>query len=171
MLDWNAVGPEELRELNKKYSDARIAEMYGVTVGQVRYKRKKFGVTLKNRLWENLLAQDADTMRPFNEFAREAMLEKPDIDAMAKAVTQYAFRSGVVEGMHADGKLTDADMKELNIFFSNRVAGILVKAFAGEWLQLLLLFDFYKTLSSDWDEVEPDVKEFEMEFARYTGRS
>jgi hypothetical protein len=167
MLDWDAISPQKLRDLNEKFSDKRIAEMYGVSVGKVRYKRKKFGITLKNRIWENIRSQDTATMQPFNDFARNALFENRDIDMLAKAVTQYAFRSGVVEDMHGDGKLSDADMKELNIFFSNRIAGILVKAFAGEWLQILLLFDFYKMLSADWDKVEPDVKEFDMLFEVY----
>jgi hypothetical protein len=167
MLDWNMIGSQELRELYGKFSDSRIAEMYNVSVGQVRYKRKKFGITLKSRIFEQLLAHDAETMQPFNDFARSALLEDPDIDMLAKAITQYAFRSGVVEDMHSEGKLTDADMKELNIFFANRMAGILVKVFAGEWLQISALADFYSTLSADWDRVEPDVKEFEPALAWY----
>jgi hypothetical protein len=106
-------------------------------------------------------------MRFFNDFARRALLENPDINVLAKAIAQYTFRSGVVENMHGEGKLSDADMKELNIFFSNRMAGILVKAFAGEWLQILLLFDFYRTLAAGWDRVEPDVREFELSFEMY----
>jgi hypothetical protein len=170
MLDWNAITPEELRELNEKLSDSRIAEMYRVSVGQVRYKRKKFGIKWTDRFQTLLYATEDDMLRGFNDYARKIILENPDVDMLAKAITQYAFRSGVVENMHGDGKLSDADMKELNIFFSNRVAGILVKAFSGEWLQILFLFDFYKTLAADWDEVEPDVKEFEMSFARYMRR-
>jgi succinate dehydrogenase flavin-adding protein (antitoxin of CptAB toxin-antitoxin module) len=166
MLDWNAITPQELRDLNEKLSDSRIAEMYGVSVGRVRYKRRKFGITWMDRLRTQFYARDADVMQKFNDSARKALLENPDVDMLAKAITQYAFRSGVVENMHVEGKLTDADMKELNIFFSNRIAGILVKAFADEWLQILFLFDFYKTLAADWDKVEPDVKEFEMGFAQ-----
>jgi hypothetical protein len=167
MLDWNAITPEELRELNARMSDSRIAEMYNVSVGRVRYKRKKFGITLMDRFRADLHAPTGETMRPFNDVARRMLLEAPDVDMLAKAITQYAFRSGVVEDMHGEGKLSDADMKELNIFFANRVAGILVKAFAGEWLQILLLFDFYKMLAADWDAVEPDVREFEFEIGQY----
>jgi hypothetical protein len=170
MLDWNAITPDELRSLNAKMSDGQIAEMYNVSVGRVRYKRKKFGITLVDRIWADLRAQNSETMLPFNDFARRVLLENPDIDMLAKAITQYAFRSGVVENMHGDGKLSDADMKELNIFFANRVAGILVKIFAGEWMQVLLLFDFYKTLAADWNAVEPDVREFELEFERQLRR-
>jgi hypothetical protein len=167
MLDWNAITPEELRDLNAKMSDSRIAEMYDVTVGKVRYKRKKFGINLMDRLWAGLNAKEGEAALPFNEIAGRMLLEKSNVDMMAKAITQYAFRSGVVENMHGEGKLDDADMKELNVFFANRMAGILVKAFDGEWLQILLLFEFYKTLAADWDAVEPDVKEFELEFERH----
>jgi hypothetical protein len=167
MLDWNAITPQELRELNDKFSDSRIAEMYHVSVGQVQYKRRKFGIKWTDRFRAQLHMTEAEVMQTLDNSARKALLENPDVDMLAKAITQYAFRSGVVENMHGDGKLTDADMKELNIFFANRVAGILVKAFAGEWTQILLLFDFYKTLAADWDKVEPDVREFEMSFAQY----
>jgi hypothetical protein len=167
MLDWNAITPEELRELNAKMSDSRIAEMYNVSIGKVRYKRKKFGINLLDRVWADLRSQTSEMMSPFNDLAKRTLLEKPDVDMLAKAITQYAFRSGVVENMHGAGKLSDADMKELNVFFSNRIAGILVKALAGEWLQLLLLFDFYMTLAIDWDAVEPDVGEFEAALERH----
>ncbi|MDR2088825.1 MAG: hypothetical protein LBP73_05680 [Clostridiales Family XIII bacterium] len=170
MLDWDAISPAELRELNERMSDGRIAEMYGVSVGKVRYKRKKFGITPMDRLWADLRVRKGETMRHFNDFAKRMLLEKPDVDMLAKAITQYAFRSGVVESMHGEGKLSDADMKELNIFFANRMAGILVKAFAGEWLQVLLLFDFYKAFAADWDAVEPDVREFELELERQLRR-
>jgi hypothetical protein len=170
MLDWNAITPEELRELNEKMSDSRIAEMYKVSVGKVRYKRKKFGISLMDRIWADLRAKNNETLLTLNGSALRMLLENPDIDMLAKAITQYAFRSGVVENMHGAGKLSDADMKELNIFFANRVAGILVKVFAGEWMQILLLFDFYKTLAADWDAVEPDVREFELEFERQLRR-
>ncbi|MDR2131777.1 MAG: hypothetical protein LBP30_00310 [Clostridiales Family XIII bacterium] len=169
MLDWDAITPEELRELNKKMSDARIAEMYNVSVGKVKYKRKKMGISLMGRIWEDLRAQNGETMLPFNAFAKRMLLENPDVDMLAKAITQYAFRSGVVENMHGEGKLSDADMKELNVFFANRMAGILVKAFAGEWMQIWMLFDFYKTLAADWDAAVPDVREFELEFERRLG--
>ncbi|MDR2356168.1 MAG: hypothetical protein LBE16_08240 [Clostridiales Family XIII bacterium] len=161
MSDWNAISPEELQELYERMSDKQIAEMYGVSVGKVRYKRKKFNVALMDRTWADLHAQGDKKTQTFNDLARRTLLERPDIDALAKAITQYAFRSGIVEGMHGEGKLSDADMKELNIFFANRVAGLLVKIFAGEWMQILLLFDFYKRLAADWDPVEPDVGEFE----------
>jgi hypothetical protein len=161
MSDWNAIGPEELRELYGRMSDNQIAEMYHVSVGKVRYKRKKFKIVLPNHVWADLHAQDGRRMQTFNELARRTLLESRDVDALAKAITQYAFRSGVVEAMHGEGKLSDADMKELNVFFANRVAGLLVKVFAGEWMQILLLFDFYRRLAADWDPVEPDVREFE----------
>lgn len=48
-------------------------------------------------------------------------LDFETIDMLSKAVTQFAFRSGPVEYMHARGKLTQKDMKTLNKFMTNRI--------------------------------------------------
>jgi hypothetical protein len=169
MLDWNDISPGKLRKLCERLSDGQIAEMYDIPVGKVRYKRKKFGLMrTAARARPGSGESNSKIMRGFNDSARRLLTENPDIDMLAKATAQYVFRSGVVEDIHAEGKLSDADMKALNIFFSNRLAGILTKVFAGEWLQILLLFEFYKALAAGWDKVEPDVREFEMLFEQYT---
>ena len=42
---WDDITKAELTELAKELTDRMIADKYGVTVGQVRYKRKKYGIS------------------------------------------------------------------------------------------------------------------------------
>jgi len=79
---------------------------------------------------------------------------------LSKAVTQFAFRSGPVEDMHARNKLTQKDMKALNKYMINRIAGLLTTISKGDIANVLKLLTFYASLSSDWDSCKPDTKEF-----------
>ena len=69
--------------------------------------------------------------------------------------------------MHGAGKLTQEDMKTLNKFMVNRLAGILSAVHDENWLQLVSLFAFYDTFSINWDSAEPDTKELELAFREY----
>lgn len=61
--------------------------------------------------------------------------------------------------MHADGKLTQEDMKTLNKYMVNRLAGIISVVHEGRWLQLELLYSFLQNYGTDWDKAEPDNEE------------
>ncbi len=87
-------------------------------------------------------------------------LNEETIDSISKAVTQYAFRSGPVEEMHARNKLTQKDMKALNKYMVNRIAGLLTAISKGDIANVLKVLTFYASLSSDWDSCKPDIKEF-----------
>ncbi|WP_195990149.1 hypothetical protein [Clostridium sp. D53t1_180928_C8] len=50
--------------------------------------------------------------------------DKDFIHKISVATTHLIYRNGIVEDMHADGKLTDLEMKEINIFMVNRLAYI-----------------------------------------------
>ena len=54
------------------------------------------------------------------------------IDMLSKGITQFAFRSGPVEEMHASNKLTQKDMEILNKYMTNRIAGLLQTIFNGD---------------------------------------
>ena len=82
------------------------------------------------------------------------------IDMLSKGITQYAFRSGPVEEMHSKGKLTQKDMKTLNKFMTNRIAGLLQTIFNGNVEKALKVLSFYASLSSDWYSAKPDEVEF-----------
>jgi hypothetical protein len=70
--------------------------------------------------------------------------------------SQFAFRSGPVEEMHSKGKLTQKDMKRLNKFITNRIAGLLITISNGDIAKVLKVLSFYASLSSDWDSCKPE---------------
>ena len=87
-------------------------------------------------------------------------LDFETIDMLSKAITQFAFRSGPIEEMHSRGKLTQKDMKTLNKFIANRIAGLLTTISKGDIANILKVLTFYASLSSDWDSCKPDTEEF-----------
>ena len=87
-------------------------------------------------------------------------LDFETIDMLSKGITQFAFRSGPIEEMHAKKKLTQKDMKTLNKHMTNRIAGLLQTIFNGDIAKALKVLTFYASLSFDWDSVKPDVEEF-----------
>lgn len=87
-------------------------------------------------------------------------LDFETIDMISKAITQFAFRSGPVEDMHARNKLTQKDMKALNKFMVNRIAGLFTAISKGDIVIVLRVLTFYASLSSDWDSCKPDIEEF-----------
>ena len=87
-------------------------------------------------------------------------LDFETIDMISKAITQFAFRSGPVEDMHAKNKLTQKDMRALNEYMANRIAGLLTAISNGDFDNVVKVLSFYGTLSSDWDKVKPDIEEF-----------
>lgn len=82
------------------------------------------------------------------------------IEMLSKGITQFAFRSGPVENMHVRNKLTQKDMKVLNKFMTNRIAGLLTTISKGDIANVLKVLTFYASLSSDWDSCKPDSEEF-----------
>lgn len=162
---WDDITKAELTELAKELTDRMIADKYGVTVGQVRYKRKKYGITMYDLACQAALQEGIVGRRNIKESAaKDWLLDRKHIDPLAKALTQYAFRSGPVENMHAEGRITDEDMKMLNQFMVNRLAGLLQKALDGAWEEIADVLDRYITFSRGWDSAIPDMTEFKEKF-------
>ena len=63
------------------------------------------------------------TNKTVNREAKKMLLRPENIDSFAKAVTHYAFRNGPVEDMHTEKKLSQDDMRTLNKYMVNRLAG------------------------------------------------
>ena len=87
-------------------------------------------------------------------------LDFETIDMLSKGITQFAFRSVPIEDMHSKGKLTQKDMKTLNKFMANRIAGLLTAISKGDISNVLKVLTFYASLSSDWDSCKPNPEEF-----------
>lgn len=168
MEKWEDITEETLRNLSydKNMVDSQIAELYGVTKGQVAYKRRKFGLTQRNKIADKMYMafsqQNSDLFQQLNNQSKERLLKKENIDGLSKAITHYAFRNGPVEDMHGEGKLTQEDMKTLNKYMVNRLAGLFTEITEGNWLRIELLYNFYQMYGTDWDIAEPDLQEFDM---------
>ena len=87
-------------------------------------------------------------------------LDFETIDMLSKGITQYAFRSGLIEEMQAKNKLTHKDMETLNKDMVNRIAGLLTVISHGDIDKALKVLTFYASLSSDWDSAKPDTENF-----------
>lgn len=164
MEKWNDITEETLKDLyyEQNLSDSLIAKIYGVTKNQVRYKRNKFGITFKNKIYDAFVSQNSDFFKRLNDGSKTRLLQMENIDGIAKALTHYAFRNGPVEDMHADGKLTQEDMKILNKYMVNRIAGILSAIHEDRWVQLELLYGALQNYVIDWDKAEPDTEDLEL---------
>ena len=162
--NWKIITKERLAELVKENSNSMIANQYGVSVGQVRYKRKKFGITMYDLAFQEVFGKRTRQKIKDSVADKDLLFNSANIDMLAKAITQYAFRSGPVEQMHCESKLTDEDMKILNKDMVNKIAGLLQKVFDDEWEQIMDVFSFYVELCSNWDNAEPDTKDFDINF-------
>jgi hypothetical protein len=92
-----------------------------------------------------------------NQKSKELLFQL-SADAIAKAITHFAFRIGPVEDMHAspDSQLSDADMKVLNKFMHNRFTFVFECVKGERWAELASLVGLYGQYGSDWDPATPD---------------
>ena len=169
---WDRVTEEELKHLyyEEEMTDREIAERFGVSMGKVAYKRRKYGISVKNMVYQQFMDENSELFAQLNENSRERLLRRENIDAISKAVTHYTFRNGPVEDMHANGQLSQQDMKTLNKYMVNRIAGLLSAAMDGSWLQLEQLFSYYRFFGGDWDAAEPDMGEMKLLMERLKKR-
>lgn len=119
MKTWQELTKEELVNLYSQYTSAQLAEMFGVSKYQVQKKCK------------DLCIREACAIQHVNKRLKEG--ERPEVlqevkgigyDRFAKAVTHFVFRNGPIEDMHAEGKLSQNDMKTLNKFLYNRLGHV-----------------------------------------------
>lgn len=151
-LSLNEATYEEFRELwDEGVTTKELAELYNTSPGKITYKRRKLGITTKLLSLENALSN-----QQLNKSAWEYVMKTADVDSLAKALTHFAFRNGPVEDMHANGQLSQADMKTLNRFMVNRMAYILQCLIDQRWQELLIVIEHYKMYGNHWDPAEPD---------------
>lgn len=171
-LKWEIVSREELEMLyyEKKMSDSQIADMYGISKKKVEYRRKKYGITFNKKILKDFEEENPELFKTLNRDSKVRLCDKSNIDGIAKALTYYVFRNGPIEDMHSEGNLSESDMKTLNKYMVNRIAGILSAIEEGEWLKLELLYSFYRLYGTDWDAAEPDKEEMELIYQRFKRR-
>lgn len=90
----------------------------------------------------------------FNAYIGEMLLSKPSSN-IARAITSQAFRNGPVEDMHADGKLSDNDMKTLNKHMVNHIAYFIDCIRNREFCKLMSIYTLGAMYTQDWDDAEP----------------
>ncbi|HML35947.1 MAG TPA: hypothetical protein PKA19_00785 [Bacillota bacterium] len=164
MNSWENITKEELLDLFFRQSmpDSAIADLFGVKPSQVTYKRRKYDITVRGCLKEEIRSGTAPILAKLNVMAKDRLVNQTDVDTLSKAVTHYIFRNGPVEDIHANGQLFEDDMKILNKFMVNRIAGLLEELRKGNWLKVQLALGYYEMYGSNWDAAEPDTKELDL---------
>ena len=98
-------------------------------------------------------------MHKLSQDSKRRLLADENFDRLAVGLTHYFFRNGPVEDMHADGQLSENDMKILNKYMVDRVARVLLLAKENRWLELELLLSFHMQCGSTWDKPSTNMDE------------
>ncbi len=168
-VTWDEITRGQLKYLlvNEGLPVSLIAEKFGVTASKVRYKKEKYRLTGVQIEYERFMLQNKELFDIQNANAKKWLLDYGNIDAVSKAIVQFAFRSGPVESVHSKCKeFTDKDMMEINIFMVNHIAGLLTYTLDGNWLQLRILADCYNSYSREWNSAEAETGKIAELFAR-----
>lgn len=171
-LDWDTITKEQLERLfiNDDVPNCEIASLYEVEPEKVRSKRRKWDIKLySSRYYYIKLNQVGRMANHFNDASRERLVKEENVDWIAKAITHYIFRNGPVEDMHANNQLSQEDMKTLNKYMVNRLAGLLKLAMDGQWLKIELMLDVLREYGNNWEKAECDVEEIEYVFNNFCG--
>ena len=162
-LSWDEVNEKELKQLyyDERLSDNQIADLFRTTRRKVAYKRKKLGISIRNQTCQELIEQRGELFYKLNADSKERLLSQENIETAAKAITHFIFRNGPVEDMHCNHQLTQNDMKTLNKYMVNRIAGLLTAVADHKWLHLEALLAHYQLYGTEWDKVEPDMEEID----------
>ena len=167
---WDNITREQLKHLvsEENLSDKAIAQSFGITVSKVRYKRKKFRITMTDLFYDKFESEDEQLFSMLNQKSQDWFLDGANIDLLSKAITNYIFRNGPVEDLHAKKDITQADMKTLNIFMVNRIAGLLTYAVNGQWMKLRMALAYCSLGTSEWYPAEPSTEDIEKAFSLST---
>ena len=177
-MEWVQVDKRELERLyyEENLPDAVIADRFGVSRNEVKKKRKLYNIGILQHCINQAAAEmpgladgqyqqaisellSPKSLSMLNQQAKERLLRPENIDMMAKALTHYIFRLGPVESMHADGRLSQEDMKALNVYMVNHLAWVLARALEGNWSQLETLFSMLSMYGKEWDPADPQQVE------------
>lgn len=159
---WESISEAQIRKLysNKNIVDSDIATLFEISIGKVRYKRNKYGLSLKK----------IDILRFFNDSeniqlcklsqdSKGRLLADENFDRLTIGLAHYFFRNGPVEDMHANDQLSENDMKVLNKYLVDRIARVLLLAKEERWLELELLLSFHMQCGSAWDKPDTNMDE------------
>ena len=166
-VSWKDITREQLKYLlvDKDMSTSSIAEMFNVSVSQVKYKRDKFKLKQTDVIFERMALENKSVFDILDESSKEWFMDPQNIDSIAKAITLYAFRNGPIEDVHRSCKdLTDEKMKEINIYMVNHIAGLLTYAFAGNWTKLRTILGYVNQWGNAWEPAKPETDKLDKLF-------
>ncbi len=167
-LNWDDISEEQLSYLfiNENILNNMIADLYDVNPSKVRYKRKKWGISIYSPeyMYHNFMKDNENIFSILNDGSKGRLMGKENINWISKALTHYCFRNGPVEDMHVNNQLSQEDMKVLNKFMINKIANLLTLANDGEWLKIEILLASFSNFGTDWDSAEIDMEDVDMIF-------
>lgn len=167
-ISWNEIKAEDLFELVmiEFLSDSEIAAQFNVSIKAVKEKRKCFKLsTPPEKKYHDMIKSNPKLKDSLDDKAKSELLKKENVDSLAKAITNYAFRSGPIEDFHADGRISQIEMEALNKYMINKLAGLLEVALEVEWFKVYCLWNQSKRFCSNWDASVPDKKDIQACYA------
>lgn len=159
MLDELTPADLKFMFINEGKSDYEISQLFGVRESKIKYRRRKYGITIRNSILDEYLLVQSGAAKEMNNKTKDELFIKENITMIAKAITHFAFRNGPVEEMHAhpNNQLSDSDMKILNKFMVNRMAYIFQIIIEERWIEFdFLIRNTDRWYGHGWDEAEPD---------------
>lgn len=152
------LSSDELRKMfiDEQKSDYMISE---VKESKIKYRRKKYGVTVINSILDEYLQVKSESAKEMNNKIKDQLLNDENISMISKAITHFTFRNGPVEDMHSNpnNQLSETDMKVLNKFLVNRVAYIFKLIIEERWIEFdFLIRNTDMMYGNSWDAAEPD---------------
>jgi hypothetical protein len=126
-------------------------EKYNISINKVRYKRKKYGITYFDKFYTSFINDNKEFLAIHNDESKERLCRDDNINWITKSIVHHIFRNGPVEDMHANGQLSQEDMKILNMYMVDHLGMIVSAAIHGNWLMLEEWLAYYKAWGSDWD--------------------
>ena len=121
------------------------------------------------KLLDNLKDLDEKSKTKANAQVKDYLCQPKFLSAMAKAIALY-LRNGVLEDIHADGNLSQSNMKDINIEAANKIAGLLTLVASDDWIRLMLFFMYHGVQISDWDMPTPYMDELDALYDFCTGK-
>lgn len=139
-LNLEELTPELLKKLfiEEELSDYLISQLYEVKKSKITYRRRKYGITIRNSILGELLLAKTDEAKKINEKYKNNLMINDNLTMISKAITHFSFRNGPIEDMHASPKnqLSQDDMKTLNKFMVNRIAYVFKLIIENRWFEL-----------------------------------
>ncbi len=172
-LSWDDITKEQLEKLfiDEHISNNMIANLYNIEGGKVISKRNKWGIKQNSAkyFYKRFEENNLEIFKNLNQDSKDRLFNIDNIDWISKALTHYVFRNGPVEDMHANHQLSQEDMKTLNKYMVNKIAGLLKLVNDGHWLKIELMLIALKNYGVEWDPCEYDTKEIDMVFKHRMG--